>query len=215
MEINENSITVVGCGPGSADYLMPVAIKAITQAQVLVGAPRLLGLFPKSHAKRIIVSGHIDHILDEIQHALEERTSVAVLVSGDPGIFSLARCVTNRFGVSRCRVIPAVSSVQTAFARIGLDWHDAKIMSAHHTLPEKQTLNCDTPTKIAILAGHKGIKPWLSELLSNQDEDTDIVVCENLTLENEMIQTITPSQVNQIEFSSRTIILVINQEARS
>ena len=41
MEVNENSITIVGCGPGSADYLMPVAHKAIAHAQVLVGAQRL------------------------------------------------------------------------------------------------------------------------------------------------------------------------------
>ena len=51
MEVNENRITIVSCGPGSADYVMPIAHKAVAKAEVLVGASRLLELFPDSLAK--------------------------------------------------------------------------------------------------------------------------------------------------------------------
>ncbi len=110
---------------------------------------------------------------------------MAVLVSGDPGLFSLARRVIDRFGISRCQVIPAVSSVQTAFARLGLDWQDAKIISAHHVLPEHSELHYGNVSKIAILAGHPGIKPWLSDLVNGLDRRVEIVLCENLTLKDE------------------------------
>jgi precorrin-6B methylase 1 len=102
--------------------------------------------------------------------------------------------------------------VQTAFARIGLDWHDAKIISGHHNLILIQDLNLNAYNKIAILAGNKDLKPWLSELLSNLEYDVDIFICENLTLENETVRNIKPSQIDQIQFSSRTIILIINKE---
>lgn len=213
MEVNNNIITIIGCGPGSADYLMRVAIKAVSRAEVLVGAQRLLDLFPGSKARRIIVTGHIDDALDEIQLAIENKP-VTVLVSGDPGLFSLAKSVIKRFGISNCKVIPAVSSVQTAFARIGLDWYDAKIISGHHKLAEIEELNLKNHNKIAILAGHKDIKPWLSELVNNLEYDADVFVCENLTLENETVRNINPSQINQMEFSSRTIVLVIDKENR-
>ena len=213
MEINDNIITIVGCGPGSPEYLTPAAKEAVSKAEVLVGARRLLDIFPDNRAKRIIVTAGIDEALNNIQIALEKKT-VAVLVSGDPGIFSLAKSVIKRFGFSKCKVIPAVSSVQTAFASIGIDWHDAKIISGHHKLTEIEGLDLNKHNKIAILAGHKDIKPWLSELVNNLVFDADIFICENLTLENERVRNISSSQIDKVEFSSRTIVLVIDKEIR-
>lgn len=211
MEVNENSITIVGCGPGSADYLMPVAQKAVAQAQVLVGAQRLLDLFPGSSAERIVVTAHIADVMDKIQQAAKDR-SVAVLVSGDPGLFSLSKTVTAAFGRDRCRIIPAVSSVQVAFARASLSWEDAKIISAHHKLPRVQEVNFEGFSKVAILAGHKDIKPWLAELMIDLKDGVSIFVCEDLTLESETVRNVSPDQLDEIEFGSRTVILIVKKE---
>ena len=48
--------------------------------------------------------------------SIEQRTdckNIAVLVTGDPGIFSLARLVIERFGREQCRVIPGISSISS------------------------------------------------------------------------------------------------------
>ena len=211
MEITNKKITIVGCGPGSADYLTPAAQKAVAKAQVLAGAQRLLSLFPDSSAQRIIVTGHIKEALDKIVQVARNK-SIAVLVSGDPGLFSLSKSVLSRFGHDHCTVIPAVSSVQVAFARTGLDWQDAKIISAHHKLPIIQKLNFRDYSKIAILTGHKNIKPWLTDLVNNLEDNVDIFVCENLTLENESVRNINPEQLKRIEFTSRAIILIVKKE---
>ncbi len=211
MEVNEKSITIIGCGPGSVDYLMPVAKKAVAKAQVLVGAKRLLDLFPYSADERIIVTAHITEVLDHIQLVAKDK-SVAVLVSGDPGLFSLSKSVINKFGYNRCKVIPAVSSVQVAFARAGLSWEDAKIVSAHHKLPQVRELNFEDYSKVAILAGHKDIKPWLAEIIIKLKHDVNVFICENLTLENETVQNINAEQLNQMDFCSRTIILIVKKE---
>ncbi|MCK5175301.1 MAG: precorrin-6y C5,15-methyltransferase (decarboxylating) subunit CbiE [Planctomycetes bacterium] len=211
MEVNENSITIVGCGPGSADYLMPVAQKAVAKAQVLVGAQRLLDLFPDSSAERIIVTAHIADVMDNIQQAAKDR-SVVVLVSGDPGLFSLSKSVTSAFGRGRCRIIPAVSSVQVAFAMASLSWEDAKVISAHHKLPRVQEVNFDGFSKVAILAGHKDIKLWLAELMVNLKDEVSIFVCEDLTLESESVRNVSPDQLDEIEFGSRTVILIVKKE---
>ena len=134
MAIEFQSISIVGCGPGSLDYLTPASLRAIEQAEVLVGAKRLLDLFAASPAERIVVSAEIGEVLDHIA-VRADRQRIAVLVTGDPGLFSLAKPVIERFGRTRCRVIPGVSSVQTAFARIGVDWADARIISIHKEYP--------------------------------------------------------------------------------
>lgn len=42
MAITRHRITIVGCGPGGLDYMTPAAHTALSQADVLVGATRLL-----------------------------------------------------------------------------------------------------------------------------------------------------------------------------
>jgi precorrin-6B methylase 1 len=94
-------ILIVGCGPGSPDYLTPAARRAAEGADVLVGAAHLLELFPGARAERIAVTGEIDSLLDEVA-ARCILGRVAVLVTGDPGLYSLARPVLSRFGREMC-----------------------------------------------------------------------------------------------------------------
>ena len=210
--MTNKKIAIVGCGPGSIDYITLAAAKAVQNAEVLVGAKRLLELFGDSKAEQIVVTGHIEDVLDKIQAACETRT-VAVLVSGDPGIFSLTKTVNKRFGRENCITIPAVSSLQMAFARIGLDWADAKIISAHHKLPAIEKLSLDDYGKIAILLGHNDAMDWLIGLVKQMGADIDIFAFENLTLENENIRKIDPKEIENTKLSSRTIVLLIKKEA--
>lgn len=74
---------------------------------------------------------------------------------GDPGLASLAKLVLRRFGLHACEVLPGISSVQVAFARLGLDWLDARILSAHARLPLAVLGELSDYAKLAILAGHR------------------------------------------------------------
>ena len=114
-------LVIAGCGPGAVDYVTPVVLRAVERADVLVGASRLLDLFPSCRGEKIAVGADIEKVLNEIEaHRCNKR--VVILVTGDPGLCSLARPVLSRFGPEACEVIPGISSVQVAFARIGLDW---------------------------------------------------------------------------------------------
>ena len=107
------SVTVIGCDgrpPGSD------ATKALAEARTVIGAPRHLDAVPIPETAERIELKHLDEALD----ALGQRQGPAVvLASGDPGFFGIVRALRAR-GIEP-RVIPAVSSVALAFARIGLD----------------------------------------------------------------------------------------------
>lgn len=208
MAIERNAITIVGCGPGSADYLTPAAISAIEQADVLVGARRLLELFPLVKAERLVVNSRIEDTLNAMERLPDDRR-VVVLVTGDPGLFSLAKPIIKRFGLDRCRVIPGISSIQTAFARVGLDWADALIISAHKEDPDFDGawLKGD---KIAVLGGRKYSLKWIFEhFVENQSEPHRIIVCENLTLENEQIREVGPGDLPTLDVAPSTVVLLI------
>jgi precorrin-6y C5,15-methyltransferase (decarboxylating) CbiE subunit len=208
--MSDNRIAIIGCGPGSPDYLTPAAIKAAEAADVLVGAARLLEMFG-GDAERIVVGVDIKQVLDEIAERLNKK-NIAVLVSGDTGLFSLAKNVIERFGAGRCEVIPGVSSVQVAFARIGLDWHDAKIISIHGRDLEADAASLAGASKIAILIAGESSIADVEKLIEAAGGDRAIFVCENLTLVDESVRRVEVSELGKIAIASRTIILVIEKE---
>jgi precorrin-6y C5,15-methyltransferase (decarboxylating) CbiE subunit len=209
MAMEDRAITIIGCGPGGADYVTPAALDAVNRADVLVGAQRLLDLFPAVSADRIAVGSAIEETLDQIQDRLGHNR-IAVLVSGDPGLFSLARFVIRRFGRASCRIIPGLSSVQTAFARIGLEWGDAVIISAHKQNPEHDA-SWATAEKIAVLGGRDNSLQWIAEQLLPNLSDRIVFICENLTMDDELVRDVEPHELTALHASSRTVVLIIKK----
>ena len=74
-----------------------------------------------------------------------------VLASGDPGFFGIVRALRER-GLD-CTVLPATSSVALAFARAGLPWDDAVVVSAHGRELRAAVNVCRAYPKVAVLTG--------------------------------------------------------------
>lgn len=210
----KNNIIIVGCGPGALDHLTPAARSAIERAEVLVGAQRLLDLFPAQDAERIVVKADIEAVLDQIAAQASEKRVVA-LVTGDPGLCSLASPIVKRFGRAACEIIPGVSSVQVAFARLGLDWPDARIITAHDKAPDISAISLAGEKKLAVLAGNDATQPWIASLATALAASHRIFVCENLTLSDERVQEANPSQLQTMKLASRAIVLLIRKEVLS
>jgi precorrin-6Y C5,15-methyltransferase (decarboxylating) len=134
---------VIGC---DGRPFAPEATEALASAQLVVGAPRHLDTATiPAHAQRIELK-HLDETLDALS---KHEGPAVVLASGDPGFFGIVRALRAR-GITPC-VIPAVSSVADAFARIGLDWDDALVVSAHGRDPRKALAAALAHPKAAIL----------------------------------------------------------------
>ena len=98
---------------------------AVPSADLLVGGRRHLDGLPGRH---LVIGGTLGPVLDAIA---AEPGRVCVLASGDPGFFGIVRALAERFGAGALDVRPAPSSVSLAFARVGLPWDDAVVVSAH------------------------------------------------------------------------------------
>ena len=202
-------VAIIGCGPGARAHLTLEAIDAVAEADVIVGASRVLALFPDSRAERITLDSNLAKVLDTIAER-RERCSVAVLVTGDPGVHSLARPVIERFGIERCRVIPGIGSVQLALARLGLDAAETRILSAHHRLPDTDSAELTAFETIAILTGHESAYPWIQSLAETLTGDYRIVVLSNLSLRNERIEEIDIDALADQD-PAQTNIIILNR----
>ena len=136
----EHQLIVVGIGPGSADYILPEALRAIETATFLVGGARALTAYAKPDPQQVKVDADIAGLLQTIRQELALR-DVTVMVSGDPGYYSLLETFRRELPQARIRVIPGISSFQLAFARIGLPWQTARLLSAHGRKPAPSALS--------------------------------------------------------------------------
>jgi precorrin-6y C5,15-methyltransferase (decarboxylating) CbiE subunit len=210
MAITDRPITIVGCGPGGSAYLTDAARRAVEHAGLLIGADRLLNLFPDTGAERLTVGADIATVLQTMETRLGKLPMV-VLVTGDPGMHSLARPVVRHFGRALCRIIPGISSVQAAFAAAGLDWMDARILSAHGTLPAIDPDELKAVDKIAVLAGSPDALRWIADLAEHLAPRW-IFVCEELTLPDETVTKVTGDVLARMEASPRTVVLLLRPE---
>ncbi len=175
----------------------------------MVGSRRLLALFAEVRCQRVAVEGNVAAALAAIEEHRSAGRRIAVLVSGDPGLFSLARPVAERFGRAHCRIIPGVSAVQAAFAQLGLDWQDARILSAHGQTPQWTAEELLALDKLAILGGSAEARGWIAWAAGILEPTHDAFWCENLTLDGERILAMTPRQLADAELVSSLWLVIL------
>jgi len=204
---NGNRITIIGCGPGGEGWLSDIARAAIQAADVVAATPALLARFAPPHATPLEVHSDIAAAIAQIAAVPADRR-VAVLVTGDPGVCSLARPVIRHFGPEHCRVIPGISAVQAAFAALALDWTSARIVGAHAQPPAMPPAALAEADRIAVLTGHAQTGEWLRQLATLPGCHWRMHACSDLTLETESITSITADDLPAAAETPRTIIIL-------
>ncbi|MDP8900170.1 MAG: precorrin-6y C5,15-methyltransferase (decarboxylating) subunit CbiE [Actinomycetota bacterium] len=138
-------IAVLGIGRGG----ISVGARALLDhAELVVGGGRHLLDFGVEAERALALQGDLSEALDRIE---KTEGSVAVLASGDPGFFGIVRILAERFGPKNLLVLPALSAVSEAFARAGIPWDDALIVSAHGRDPRRAVNVCRAHPKVAVL----------------------------------------------------------------
>jgi cobalt-precorrin-7 (C5)-methyltransferase len=204
-------ILIVSCGPGAPEYITEAARQAVNQAELLVGATRLFALFPESTAQRCSVSADLNAALDTIEAAYPHQ-QVVVLVTGDAGLHSFARTMIQRFDRQQCKIISGISSVQMAFARLGLEWTNALIISAHGTTPDVTDESLATEERIAILGGGRASWTAIENIIEKCRATHAAFLCENLTLDNERVIALEEKRLSAMQPASLSIILLISHK---
>ncbi len=209
-----NKVTIVGCGPGSKKYLTGYAIHQISNAEILIGSRRLLALFPEADAETYILSNNYKLLISRIA-TLSKKKKVVVLVSGDPGFFSYSKLIVDKIGIEKCEVIPGISSVQLAFAKIGRTWNDACFMSLHGRSGKlaavvKKIMEND---KVAVLTDNaNNVKLIARKLLEIGLKERKIFVCENLSLEKERIREFDVSSILKVQVKDLNVIIFLDED---
>ena len=141
-EVPTGEVVVVGLGPGKRCWTTPEALEALAAADVLVGYGPYLDRVPVNPRQQRFPSDNRVEA-ERAAHALELAQAgrrVAVVSSGDPGVFAMAAAVLEvateeRFAGVPVRVLPGLTAAQAVASRVGAPLgHDFCVLSLSDVL---------------------------------------------------------------------------------
>ncbi|MHB9111935.1 MAG: precorrin-6y C5,15-methyltransferase (decarboxylating) subunit CbiE [Thermoleophilia bacterium] len=128
MTEKQNTLYIIGVGPGTEGLLTREAKELIEACRFFAGGRCQLALAP-ARAETHVIDADLLRARRFITASLD-RGDVCVLASGDPGSFSILPFLNEAF--SNCiHVVPGISSMQMLSARLRLPWHDWRLVSLH------------------------------------------------------------------------------------
>jgi precorrin-2 C20-methyltransferase / precorrin-3B C17-methyltransferase len=228
-------VTVVGLGPAGAQWLTPEAEAALAAADDLVGYGPYVARVPERRGQRRHPSDNRVEA-QRARHALELAAGgarVAVVSSGDPGIFAMASAVLEALdggdealaGVD-VRVVPGLSAMQAAAARVGAPLgHDFCVLSLSDQLKPWEVVERRLDAAGAadlVLALYNPASRTRREQLGRAIEvlrrhrgpDTPVVVARAVGADDETVGVTTLGAVDVEAVDMRTLLIVGSSATR-
>lgn len=165
--------------------------------------------FGRADQRQIPITGDIPPVMAALRARLVDGDAV-VMVSGDPGYYSLLDALRREFPSECLSVIPGISSLQFAFARLALPWHDADLLSFHGRRPPDESLAYSPGRIIGMLTDTKYHSQTISELLMRLGwpPETKAAVCARLSYEDEKILQTTLQKAVTEEKETHCVMVV-------
>jgi precorrin-6Y C5,15-methyltransferase (decarboxylating) len=212
-----SKINIVGIGDDGLDGLTRQARSVIDSAEVIVGGRGLVDSFASNvvpGAKRVVVSGGLDEMVETLQKHADRR--VVLLTGGDPLFYGIARYLADTLGKDRFEVIPHVSSMQLAFARVKESWDDAYLTNLATQSLDRVVDSIRTADRVGLFTT-EAISPSVvaAALLDRRIDYFTAYVCENLGTPDE---TVTQGDLRSIagqNFSPLNVMVLIRKVGRA
>ncbi len=114
---------------------------------------------------------------------------VVVMVSGDPGYYSMLDTLRREFDQKIIEVIPSISAIQLAFARAKMPWHNATLLSFHGRRPTDAELFYAPDRVLGMLTDGNFNSQSISKILIDVGwrPSTRLIICARLSYDDEKI----------------------------
>ena len=202
----EFEIILAGIGMGNTDCLTKEAEQAIAEADILLGAERMIANYqPKIEKQPFYTAEQILPYLETMQSTMDnlKKRKVVILFSGDTGFYSGCQKLNHALQKERNKgrlkanisILPGISSVSYLAACIGENYHDAAICSIHGKNELHLVKKIRKEKKLFLLMSGLKDMHWLGELLINQGlEYCKVLAGYQLSYPTQQIMELTPKE---------------------
>src|SRR5690349_10598460 len=117
----EAKIHVIGVGSDGMAGLTARARDLLGSAELILGSEQSLARVADVKAEKFAIGADLQDAVRVLDANLGKKRMV-VVAGGDPLFYGVARFLCDRVGKDRFEVLPHVSSMQLAFARVKESW---------------------------------------------------------------------------------------------
>jgi precorrin-6Y C5,15-methyltransferase (decarboxylating) len=151
-----SKVTILGISDAGLDSLTSTAKQVLNKATFLAGGMRHLSFCNDFKVEKLIVKNNLKELAERLVEELKKPDAApVVLASGDPLFYGVARFLINKLGSGQVEVLPYLSSMQLAFARVGLSWEDAQFISVHGRPLDNLSGLVPTAAKVGVFTDHE------------------------------------------------------------
>ncbi len=212
---------VIGVKSGEGNILPPESEEILSSCHHIFLSERFYNHFKETELKDRLVL--FPEKLSALPAMIAEKTdsigegnkkNVAVLATGDPNFFGVTQFLKKRFPEAEVVVIPNVSTMQQAFARLCLSWQDASFMSLHGR--EKEGLLSfllKSNKGFIFTSGAEDVLSTLNTLREHRLDDYDIFIIEDIGTRREKITHLTFPYLLKEHVSALNVIIFLRHNA--
>lgn len=205
-----DKVHIIGIGEDGPDGLTDFGRKLISGAELLIGERESLALVPDSGCARLVVGTSLDEAVSEIEKAPQRR--IVVLAQGDPLFYGVARYLCDRLGKDRFEVVPHVSTMQLAFARVKESWEEAFLTNlARHGL-DRVLDQVRGAEKVGLFTSEDSPPSEVARaLLAEHLDYFTAYVCENLGSPDERVTHEELAELIDQEFAPLNVMILVRK----
>jgi precorrin-2 C20-methyltransferase/precorrin-3B C17-methyltransferase len=219
------TVAVVGLGPGALDWMTPQSRRELSAATDLIGYGPYLDRVPIRSGQR----RHPSDNTDESQRArlacelAEQGRAVAVVSSGDPGVFAMATAVleeAKQWPTVAVRVIPAMTAAQAVASRVGAPLgHDYAVLSLSDRLKPWDVITArisaaaQADLVLAIYNPASKSRTWQVAamrdlLLTHRDAGTPVIIGRDVSGPAESVTVVRLADLDPADVDMRCLLII-------
>lgn len=203
-------VHIVGIGDDGLEGLSGSAQQLIRDAELLIGNERALRSVPPSKAQRLEMGGDLDAVVTRLRDSQDKRA--VMLTQGDPLFYGTARYLTDRLGKDRFEIVPHVSSMQLAFARVKETWDEAYLTNLASQSLDHVVEKIRTAEKVGLFTTQEHSPSAVAAALVDRGIDYfTAYVCENLGSPDERVTQGDLADIAEHTFSLLNVMILVRK----
>ena len=203
-------VYIVGIGDDGVEGMTAQARRLVEDAELLVGPDSCAGLLPPALRTRLQAAANLEQLVERIEAAGGRRT--VVLASGDPLFYGTARYVCGKLGKDRFEVVPHVSSMQLAFARVKESWEEAFLANLAGQSIERVIDRVRTSETAGLFTSEQWPPAAVAQTLLDHGIDAfQAYVCENLGSPDERVTQGSLAEIAKESFAPLNVMILVRK----
>ena len=205
-----DKVHIVGIGDDGVEGMTAQALRLVEAADLLLGPESCGPMLPAALASRFQPAGSLEELVERIESSGGKR--MVVLASGDPLFYGTARYVCAKLGKDRFEVVPHVSSMQLAFARVKESWEEAFLANLSGQSIERVIDRIRTSETVGLFTSEQWPPAAVAKALL--DEGIDYFqgyVCENLGSPDERVTQGPLADIAKDSFGPLNVMILVRR----